>query len=125
ILYAPTWRENNNLDSYLNLNQIKNSLKKNQILIFRGHHAVVKKLGHFQFDDHIVDMTLYPKVNDLLAIADVLITDYSSIMIDYSILERPIILYLCDYESYSSYRGLYFNLKEKFPENCVFSEEEL
>ena len=57
--------------------------------------------------------------------ADILITDYSAIAFDYSVLCRPILCYAYDYESYLAERGTYFDIDEKYPNKSCRTEEEL
>lgn len=57
--------------------------------------------------------------------ADFLITDYSAIAFDYSILYRPIFCYAYDYDSYLAERGTYFSVDEKYPNKSCRTEEEL
>lgn len=54
-------------------------------------------------------MSKYENLNELMIASDILISDYSSIIFDYLLLDKPILLYLFDYTKYSTYRGLYFN----------------
>ena len=58
-------------------------------------------------------MSDYDNLNELMKITDILISDYSSIMIDFSILERPIYNYIYDYDEYAKKRGMYFDLRKK------------
>lgn len=130
ILYAPTYREYNRdsngcvLAPPVNLKKWKEKLENKYILLFRAHYEVKKIMGITE-DEFIKDYSNYKCLNDLLKISDILISDYSSIMIDYSILERPILNYIYDYEEYSQKRGLYFDIREKLPDNCIQNEDEL
>ena len=60
-----------------------------------------------------------------MKISDILISDYSSIMFDYSILKRPIYSYAYDYEEYLEKRGMYIDIKEELPNGICNTEEEL
>ena len=74
------------------------------LLDLDGKHATV-----------MADQTVVPKIFDqdeqnLLLLADILIADYSSIMVDYTILEKPILLFAYDLEDYkSNLRDFYFD----------------
>jgi CDP-glycerol glycerophosphotransferase len=61
------------------------------------------------------DVTTYPDIADLLLVTDVLVTDYSSVMFDFAVTGRPIVLYGYDLAKYSTKRGLYVNLPEIAP----------
>lgn len=130
ILYAPTFREYTRdvngcvMAPPVNLKLWEEKLGDEYILIFRAHYEVNKVLG-IEENAFIKNYSNYPNLNEILKISDVLISDYSSIMIDYSILERPIYNYIYDYEEYKEKRGLYFELTEKLPDNCIHDELEL
>lgn len=105
VLYAPTWRGDNN-----KANEISDEIIKASNLlsdstefefIFKGH-AITKT-------DNVVNEI---DTNELLSIVDILITDYSSIAIDYLIMDKPIIYYAYDLEGYKKDRGFYFELDE-------------
>ena len=51
-------------------------------------------------DSFVINAFDYPFINDLLIVSDILISDYSSVVFDYSILERPILCYGYDYDLY-------------------------
>ena len=62
----------------------------------------------------------------LLLISDVLISDYSSIMIEFALLDKPIIFFTYDYDTYMSEdRGFYFDFKENVPGPVVYTTDEL
>ena len=130
ILYAPTFREYNRdsngclLAPPIDLKMWEEKLGDNYILLFRAHYEVNKVLG-IKENDFIKNYSDYPNLNELLKISDILISDYSSIMIDYSILERPIFNYIYDFDEYKEKRGMYFDLREKLPECCFEKEIDL
>ena len=70
------------------------------ILLFRVHYEVSKVMD-IRGNDFIRNMTDYPTLNDLMIIADVLISDYSSVFFDFSITGKPMFNFTCDYETYS------------------------
>ena len=104
ILYVPTFRKGKNID----LTEILNySLKDEYKLIIKLHpleNTVVPE--EYKIDSKY---TTY----DLIKIADYIITDYSILSIEASILEKPIFLYLYDLEEYSQNRGLNINLQQE------------
>jgi CDP-glycerol glycerophosphotransferase len=59
----------------------------------------------------------------LFKVADVLISDYSACIADYSILERPVICFAYDYEDYKATRGLYIDFSKEMP-NGIFETED-
>lgn len=128
ILYAPTFREYNRdscgciLSPPMDLKKWEDKLANNFILLFRAHYEINKVLNLVD-NDFVKNYSSYENLNDLLKISDILISDYSSIMIDYSILERPIFNFIYDYDVYKEKRGLYFDLKEKLPGYCIENED--
>ena len=130
ILYAPTFREYNRdkngciISPPLNLKYWKESLSDEYILIFRAHYEINTVLG-IENDGFVYNLSDYINLNELLKISDILVTDYSSIMFDYAILERPIFLYGYDYEEYNLKRGLYKEVIENLPNEYIKKEKEL
>ncbi len=130
ILYAPTFREYNCdingcfIAPPIDIHKWKDKLSNEYIVLFRAHYEV-NKILNIKDDKFIYNMTDYSNLNELLKISDILISDYSSIMIDYSILERPIYSYCYDYEEYLQKRGLYFDLREKLPNGICTNEDDL
>lgn len=130
ILYAPTWRESTNggksydIKPPIHFDVWKESIGKDYVVLFRAHHLTTKVLG-VQFDEFVRNASDYPAVNDLMIASDMLITDYSAIAFDYSILCRPILTFAYDYDSYLAERGTYFEIDEKYPNKSCRTEDEL
>ena len=80
---------------------------------------------NIKFDDRVVDVSQYPSINELFKISDILLSDYSASIIDYSILERPIICFAYDYEEYKAERGLYWDLEKEMPNGVMRNESEV
>lgn len=121
ILYAPTFRDyllddssRCTLDVPLDYEYWESIFKGKVTFLMRVHYEVAK---HNQLPDNEMwkDVSDYPVLNDLMLISDILISDYSSIMFDYSILGRPIINYLYDYDEYDEKRGLLFDVRKELP----------
>uniref|UniRef100_A0AAU1IC15 Bifunctional glycosyltransferase family 2 protein/CDP-glycerol:glycerophosphate glycerophosphotransferase n=1 Tax=Streptomyces sp. NBC_00180 TaxID=2903632 RepID=A0AAU1IC15_9ACTN len=75
--------------------------------------------------DIVIDVTSHHDVTQLMLLADTLITDYSSVMFDYALLDRPMVFYAHDWEEYASAeRGTYFDLRSKAPGPVTFTEDE-
>ena len=88
-------------------------------------HAYTTKLLGIEFNDFIRDFTSYPSINDMFKVADVLISDYSSCIADFSILERPIICFAYDYEEYCRVRGLYLDMEKDMPSGVKRTEQDV
>lgn len=118
ILYAPTFREyekdkNNGcvLKPPMNLKKWENKLSDEYILLFRAHYEV-SKVMEINNNYFVRDMTNYNSLNDLMIASDILVSDYSSIFFDYSLMNKPMLYFTYDYEKYSSHRGMYFDIRE-------------
>ncbi len=130
ILYAPTWRESTDggksyeIRPPIHFDRWERELGADTIVLFRAHHQTTKVLG-VQYNDFIRNVSDYPAVNDLMIASDLLITDYSAIAFDYSILCKPILCYAYDYDSYLAQRGTYFEMDSLYPNPSCRTEEAL
>lgn len=130
ILYAPTFREYDvDKDGCfvappINLKKWKEKLSNEYIVLFRAHYEVNNVLG-IKNNEFMRNMSDYNTLNDLLKISDILITDYSGILFDYSILKRPIYNYAYDLEKYTEKRGLYLDINKEMPNKIFTDEDEL
>lgn len=130
ILYAPTWRDStDNGATYsikppIETNKWVKELGDEYIVLFRTHGYTNKLLG-IEFNNTIRDYSAYPAVNDLFAVSDILISDYSASMADYSILERPVLCFAYDYEQYRDERGLYLDYEKEMPSGILRTEDEV
>ena len=130
ILYAPTWRdssdggENYSIAPPMDIALWRKKLSKDYVLLFRAHHLTTKSMN-LEYDDFVINGSLEQNVNTVLVASDILITDYSSIAYDYSILERPIVDFAYDYEEYKNTRGLNEELEVMFPGSVFFNQEQI
>ena len=126
ILYAPTFRDESKFN-YLNLNKFNEVFSDEYVLALRLH----PKIKNFYQDDissrgQYVDVSDFESEQELMLISDILITDYSSIMIEYAILNRPIIFFTYDLDSYlANERGFYYDFKTTVPGPIVYTSDEL
>ena len=110
ILYAPTWRETTNGGKSYDLNPPidwefwQRKLGGTYIILLRTH-PYTTNLFNVKFNDFVRNYTDYPDVNDLLIVADILISDYSCIQLDQSILCKPQYCFGYDFDEYCSNRG--------------------
>jgi CDP-glycerol glycerophosphotransferase len=122
LLYAPTWRDNEyygpgmyKFNMQLDVTRLPEWVKKEYALLVRRHPNTVDDLLGFD-SDFVYDVANYPDARDLLAAADVLISDYSTIALDFVNTGRPIIFYTYDLENYrDNLRGFYFDLENEGP----------
>lgn len=121
VLYAPTFRDNKKDISAIDVNFQK--LTEALTERFGGEWMVINRLhfhnainlktkGKFQNTKGIINASQYPDMQELLAAADVGITDYSSWIFDYLFTGRPAFIYAADIEKYRNDRGFYYSLDE-------------
>ena len=107
ILYAPTFRDDE-VESpriHLELSRMHAELKENDVLLIRLHPHVENRLRTVLENgkwDNIINVSGYSGVTTLLAVADVLVTDYSSIIFEYCLRRKPMIFYAYDLEQFES-----------------------
>lgn len=118
VLYCPTFREfekdgNNNvvLKPPIDLRKWEKELGSQYVLLFRAHYEVSKAM-EIKENEFVRDMTNYQSLNELMIASDILISDYSSVFFDYSIMDKPMLHFTYDYDKYASLRGMYFNIRD-------------
>ena len=132
ILYAPTFRgqvEKAVSPDKLDVEKFYNAFHEDYVLIFK-HHGValeVPEIPEKYKDSFAFDLTKGKGVtiNDLMTVADILITDYSSVVFEYALFERPMAFFTYDLEDYIDERGLYYDFDEITPGPLCFTNEEL
>ena len=118
VLYAPTWRENmsagasSRMVEFLDFNGLMEGLNANTRILLRGHNYNAAFSKKDLSGTGVLDVTHYPDINDLIIASDLLLTDYSSIMIDYLVSRKPIVLFVPDVDEYMAFRGSYGELSE-------------
>ena len=131
ILFAPTFRGNGQMSAFypleaFNPDQLYESLG--------GEYAILIKLHPFckerftideKYKDFIIDLSEEDELNDLLFVTDLLITDYSSVIFEASLLDIPMLFYAYDLYEYISSRDFYYDFEGFVPGKIVFSENEL
>ena len=111
LLYAPTFRNSHALDLYdVDLPRLKAALETRfggeWVILMRMHYYLSDRVNAINLP-YVQDVTAYPDMKDLLLCADVLLTDYSSCMWDFSLLGRPCFLYARDIAAYQGERDFY------------------
>lgn len=122
ILYAPTWRGGDKLEGSVDVDKLLLDLKKlsalnNFTIFYKSHHLIEALLKDVDIPVRLVPENV--DINVFLNIVDILISDYSSIIFDFIPLNKPIISYIYDYDTYISERGaLYFTKEDLFGDIC-------
>ncbi|MGW4107402.1 CDP-glycerol glycerophosphotransferase family protein, partial [Streptomyces sp. NPDC004976] len=129
VLYAPTHRDYEaGWTPRLDLAALAARLGEDTVLLVRGHYfyaAGVSPLTGPRRSGRVIDVSSYDPVEELCLAADVLVTDYSSIMFDYANLDRPIVIHADDWETYRTTRGVYFDLMADAPGPVARTQDEL
>jgi len=133
ILYAPTWRDNQyysqgkyKFELEMDLDLMQKELKDDYVIALRLHYLVAENIDISAYEGFIFDFSTYEDIRELYLIADILITDYSSVFFDYANLKRPMIFYVYDIEEYrDNLRGFYFDFEKEAPGPLVKTTNEL
>jgi CDP-glycerol glycerophosphotransferase len=128
VLYAPTHRDwETGYVPVLDLGAAAAALGPDGVLLARAHYfydadPVARSLDR---EGRLLDVAAHPSIETLCLAADVLVTDYSSLMFDYAVLDRPIVIHAPDWERYRTTRGVYFDLMAEPPGLVCRSQDEL
>lgn len=129
LLYAPTFRDNYSPDvykiDYLNLKKtVEKKFGGDWTILSRLHPNMVNEKNILPNYDWLVDATHYPDMQELLSVADVLITDYSSSIFDFLNTQRPAFIFAPDKDYYEKERGFVIPMEET-PFSVSLTNEEL
>lgn len=131
ILLAPTFRGRGSGDAHYDYDEIDfaalyEACGEDSVVLFRQHHFIPDPAPiPAEFSDRLIDVAACPDTNDLLLISDILITDYSSVIYEYSLLEKPMIFFAYDLETYSATRGMHKAYEEAAPGSIATTFDEL
>ena len=126
VLYAPTWRDYQRTatGNWKPVNFLSGDLGRQFTVLFRGHtnthqaHSKSVAAG-------AIDVTEFKNVAQLYLAADVLVTDYSSSMFDFSVTGKPIVFLAPDFDDYVAKRGFYFDFEELAPGPILRNDNQL
>ena len=110
ILYAPTFRryEDDPENIRLDIQKMYTSLKGEYVILIKLHPTIKLELDlSVDYQDFVFDYGSYPDINELMIITDILITDYSSIPMEFVLLKRKMIFFAYDLEAYKKDTGLW------------------
>jgi CDP-ribitol ribitolphosphotransferase len=120
ILYAPTFRGDSVTDAHatddLDLEQLQAVLGEDHVVLVRLHPFVRSRttIGP-TLRGFAIDVSDHPDINELMLVSDILVTDYSSAIYEFSLLGRPMAFFAPDYEAYELERGFYFDYRSGVP----------
>ena len=123
LLYAPTWRDNEyhrhsiyKFVTTMDFDLLKEKLSEDYIIIVKYHYLVVENIDWSDYEGFVYTFKADCDIANLYLVSDMLITDYSSVMFDYSILNRPMFFFMYDLKSYrDELRGFYFDILKEIP----------
>lgn len=133
LLYAPTWRDNDyqekgkyNYQPELDPALLQKALGEDTILIVKYHYLVASDYDWSPYEGFVYNFSQADDISPLYLVSDALITDYSSVMFDYAILNRPMFFFCYDLENYrDTLRGFYFDFEKEAPGPIVKTSQEL
>jgi len=129
FLYAPTHRKRRLIKPFSkrNIEELNRYMKDNNYLfLIKTHPAVATQFKNLSDKSNI--LLIPQKISDaheIFIYSDVLITDYSGVMFDFSLTRKPIIFYPFDYKEYSQERGFYYDYYSVLPGPFAENEKEL
>lgn len=129
LLYAPTFRDSLSFDPYdINFEILEDALKRkfdgNWCIMVRFHNRLRKRMKNSYQNNRIINVSNYHDMQELLYVADILISDYSSCMFDFMLTKKPVFIFAVDIEKYSEERGFYYPL-ETTPFSIARNNKEL
>lgn len=133
MLYAPTWRDNayHNKENYrfetkLDFARMQEAFGGEYVLAVKFHYMVKESDGWNPCPEFVHVLKEDVDIAKVYPVAELLITDYSSVMFDYSLTGQPIFFYAYDLEEYrDTLRGFYFDFEQEAPGPIVTTTEEL
>lgn len=133
ILYAPTWRDNEyytdgnyKFNTGLDFPLLMKELHEDTVWIVKYHYLIQDFINWSDYEGFVYEYDKSYDISLLYLVSDMLVTDYSSVMFDYSILKKPMIFYcydLCEYRD--SLRGFYFDFIKEAPGPVVETTQNL
>ncbi len=133
ILYAPTWRDNEyygkgnyKFNPPLDFHELQKKLSEEYAMIVKYHYLVMDQVDWTPYEGFVYSCDLSFDIAELYLVSDMMITDYSSVMFDYSLLKRPMLFYCYDLEQYKdTLRGFYFDFLAEAPGPVTLTTGEL
>jgi len=120
VLYAPTFRGDSVTDAHatddLDLAVLREALGADHVVLVRLHPFIRSRtvIGP-ELEGFAIDVSDHPDINELMLVSDVLVTDYSSAIYEFALLDRPMVFFAPDYEAYEAERGFYFDYRTGVP----------
>lgn len=117
ILYAPTYREYRHSGTFdtpeVDFEKWHNMLGDGFVILYRAHPIAMT--DSIMSSEWFFDVTKFPNIEPLMIASDILVSDYSGLIPDYSIMKKPIYLWTYDFDQFEKTRGLYFDIRQTLP----------
>lgn len=132
ILFAPTYRGRNRENAYYPYELIDFEAlyqlcrKKDAVVLFKMHPWVPGEvpIGE-RYADRLISVNAYPNINDLFYITDLYISDYSSGMYEFSLMNKPMLFFAYDKVQYAASRGFHRDYDTVVPGRICMTFREL
>jgi teichoic acid ribitol-phosphate primase len=119
LLYAPTFRGERitraRSPEDLDLPDLRQAIGDDHVVLVRSHPFVTARLDLAGLAGFAIDVSGWSDMNELMLVSDILVTDYSSAMYEFSLLDRPIVFFAPDHEAYERERGFYLDYPADLP----------
>ncbi len=133
ILYAPTFRDDEfseeekyEFQPKISFDALKRELGDEYVMIVKYHYLIMDAVDWSPYEGFIYHFDQSRDIAELFIVSDLLITDYSSVMFDYSILKRPMFFFAYDLDKYKNeLRGFYFSYSGEMPGPISVTTEDL
>lgn len=124
LAYTPTWRDGGQTVDALDVHALADDLGDEWVVVARGHTR--SSGSYLGGDPRVIDASAHPDVNDVILAADLLVTDYSSVMFDAAVARVPMLFFVPDLASYRDReRGFTFDFAATAPGPLVTSRAEV
>ncbi len=131
ILFAPTYRGKNHFDAHypyqlIDFDRLYRFCGDEYVVLFKMHPWVSEAVPIPKgYEDRFADVNKYPNINDLFYVTDLLITDYSSNIFEYSLMRKPMLFFAFDEIQYSFSRGFHRDYEESAPGKVCHTFDEV
>lgn len=130
IMYAPTFRGHNvkvaHTENQMDYAKLKDAFSNNYVIINKLHPFISDGLEiNDEFKDFVFNAPKSMDISNLLCCADIVISDYSSLIFEYSLFCKPMIFFAYDLEEYESERNFYYPYKDFVPGDIVYNTDEI
>lgn len=129
ILYAPTFRRDLNFDVYdidykRVIEAFEKRFNKKYVVLVHLHPNVATKFSQLEYNEQVINATVYPDMQELMAASDALIGDYSSVNLEFALMRKPVFRFAVDVEEYRNDRDMYYGMDE-YPYSLAENNDQL